>query len=191
MVIRRKTSNANAKEPVQFWLLVAASCLALACGVLTVFTGTVQADAVLSRPAATNLPAAPTSTPTPVMTQKIAIAPKKSIAKIPARMLRGVASWYGSVFNGRKTASGETFDMYAMTACHPTLPFGTVVRVTNRENKRSVVVRITDRGYLFKGRMLDLSYGAAQKLAMIKAGTAKVDLEVISLGESHPHHRKK
>jgi rare lipoprotein A len=79
--------------------------------------------------------------------------------------------------------------MYAMTACHPTLPFGTLVRVTNRENKRSVVVRITDRGYLYKGRMLDLSYGAAEKLAIIKAGTAKVDLEIISLGESHLKHR--
>ena len=81
--------------------------------------------------------------------------------------------------------------MYAMTACHPTLPFGTIVRVTNRENKRSVVVRITDRGYLYKGRMLDLSYGAAQKLAIIKSGTAKVDLDIISLGESHPKRHKK
>ncbi len=72
--------------------------------------------------------------------------------------------------------------MYAMTACHPTLPFGTIVRVTNRENNRSVVVRITDRGYLFEGRILDLSYGAARKLAMIKPGTARVDLEVLSMG---------
>jgi rare lipoprotein A len=182
MVIRRKTSNANAKEPVQFWLLVAASCLALACGVLTVFTGTVQADAVLSRPAATNLPAAPTSTPTPVMTQKIAIAPKKSIAKIPARMLRGAASWYGSVFNGRKTASGETFDMYAMTACHPTLPFGTKVRVVDLANHKSVVVRITDRGDLLNKRIIDLSYAAAEKLEMTKGGLAQVKLEVLSLG---------
>ena len=80
--------------------------------------------------------------------------------------------------------------MYAMTACHPTLPFGTIVRVTNRDNQASVVVRITDRGYLFEGRMLDLSYGAAEKLAMIKPGTAKVDLEVLSMGESHPKNHK-
>jgi len=73
--------------------------------------------------------------------------------------------------------------MYAMTACHPTLPFGTVVRVINRDNGRSVVVRITDRGYLYEGRILDLSYGAAQKLAMIKPGLAAVDLEIISLGK--------
>jgi len=74
--------------------------------------------------------------------------------------------------------------MYAMTACHPTLPFGTMVRVVNLDNGRSVVVRITDRGYLYNGRMLDLSYGAAEKLAMIKNGVARVKLDVISLGKS-------
>ena len=100
-------------------------------------------------------------------------------------MLRGIASWYGSVFNGRRTASGERFDMYAMTACHPTLPFGSLVRVKNLDNKRSVAVRITDRGYLFDGRIIDLSYAAAQKLAMTKDGLAQVDLEVISMGGSH------
>ncbi len=105
-----------------------------------------------------------------------------------AYMLKGIASWYGSVFNGRHTASGERFDMYAMTACHPTLPFGSIVRVTNHSNHRSVVVRITDRGYLLDGRVIDLSYAAAQKLAMTKDGIAKVDLEVISLG--HKHLRK-
>ena len=78
--------------------------------------------------------------------------------------------------------------MYGMTACHPTLPFGSLVRVVNLKNGRSVVVRITDRGYLFKGRILDLSYGAAQKLAMTKPGLAEVQLEVLSLGK--PHHDK-
>jgi rare lipoprotein A len=97
-------------------------------------------------------------------------------------MLRGIATWYGTVFNGRKTANGETFDMYAMTACHPTLPFGSLVKVVNLNNKRSVVVRITDRGYLSKGRIIDLSYGAAEKLAMTEAGIAPVALEVISQG---------
>src|ERR1700690_3853069 len=81
--------------------------------------------------------------------------------------IRGVASWYGGVFNGRKTASGEVYDMYAMTACHPSLPFGSIVRVVNVHNHRSVVVRITDRGDLVEeGRIIDLSYGAAQKLGM-------------------------
>ena len=87
--------------------------------------------------------------------------------------IRGVASWYGGVFNGRKTASGEIYDMYAMTACHPSLPFGSIVRVVNVHNHRSVVVRITDRGDLVEeGRIIDLSYGAAQKLGMtqVRAG---------------------
>lgn len=74
--------------------------------------------------------------------------------------------------------------MNAMTACHPTLPFGSKVRVLNLDNHRSVVVRITDRGYLIKGRVIDLSYGAAKQLALIKPGIAPVELEVLSLGSS-------
>jgi rare lipoprotein A len=103
-----------------------------------------------------------------------------------AHTLKGLASWYGGRFNGRHTASGERFDMNAMTACHPTLPFGSVVRVLNMENKRSVVVRITDRGDLQEGRIIDLSLAAAKKLEMTKAGLASVELEVLSLGGSHP-----
>jgi rare lipoprotein A len=111
--------------------------------------------------------------------------PQKPAKTVNASRLHGLASWYGGVFNGRNTASGERFDMNAMTACHPSLPFGTVVRVVNRDNKRSVVVRITDRGDLVdKGRIIDLSYAAAQKLAMTEAGLAHVDLHVISLGSS-------
>ena len=101
-------------------------------------------------------------------------------------MLHGLASWYGTVFNGRLTASGERFNMYAMTACHRTLPFGSLVRVVNRDNKKSVVVRITDRGDLFEGRIIDLSFAAAQKISMTKAGLANVDVQVISLG--HPRN---
>lgn len=77
--------------------------------------------------------------------------------------------------------------MYAMTACHPTLPFGSLVRVVNRRNHRSVVVKITDRGDLgHEGRVIDLSYGAADKLGMTWAGIARVDLEVLSLGGTPP-----
>jgi rare lipoprotein A len=72
--------------------------------------------------------------------------------------------------------------MNAMTACHPTLPFGSIVRVVNTRNKHSVVVRITDRGELLEGRIIDLSYAAAEKLKMARAGLATVDLQVISLG---------
>jgi rare lipoprotein A len=116
------------------------------------------------------------------------LAPQKHAEIEAADMLHGIASWYGGVFNGRHTASGERFDMYAMTACHPTLPFGSLVRVVNLENKRSVVVRITDRGYLFDGRVIDLSYAAAKKLSMTKSGLASVKLEVLSLGK--PSHGK-
>jgi rare lipoprotein A len=99
--------------------------------------------------------------------------------------LHGIASWYGGVFQGRKTASGERYDMYAMTACHPTLPFGSLVRVINHRNHRSVVVKITDRGDLVEqDRIIDLSFGAAQRLAMTKSGLASVDLEVLALGRS-------
>jgi rare lipoprotein A len=101
-------------------------------------------------------------------------------------VMHGIASWYGGVFNGRKTASGEKFDMHELTACHPTLPFGSLVRVINRRNKRSVVVRINDRGDLVnEDRVIDLSWAAAERLAMTRAGLAKVDLEVLSLGDAH------
>lgn len=101
-------------------------------------------------------------------------------------VFHGLASWYGGVFNGRKTASGETFDMHELTACHPTLPFGSLVRVINRRNQRSVVVRINDRGDLVDDRrVIDLSWAAAEKLAMTRSGVAKVDLEVLSLGGEH------
>jgi rare lipoprotein A len=92
---------------------------------------------------------------------------------------RGIASWYGPGFDGRRTASGEIFDMRALTAAHRELPFGTVVRVTNRDNGRKVEVRINDRGPFARSRILDLSYGAAEELEMIGPGTARVELVVV------------
>src|ERR1700739_4014902 len=115
-------------------------------------------------------------------TPAMGVATTQPAQKKHGKIFRGIATWYGTVFNGRKTANGETFDMYAMTACHPTLPFGSLVKVVNLRNKRSVVVRITDRGYLSEGRVIDLSYGAATKLAMTDAGIAPVALEVLSRG---------
>jgi len=159
--------------------LAGASSVALTAVVVGVSTRTVHADAVLSRPTATALPAVPVASATPAL-----LAPQKPAEAKAAHRLHGIASWYGGVFNGRQTASGEVFDMNAMTACHPTLPFGSMVRVVNLKNKRSVVVRITDRGYLYGGRVIDLSYGAAEKLAMTKSGLASVRLEVLSLGGS-------
>ena len=92
----------------------------------------------------------------------------------------GMASWYGKKFHGRKTANGERYNMNALTAAHRTLPFGTVVRVTNLDNGRSVVVRINDRGPFKKGRIIDLSRKAARELDMIGPGVVKVRLKVTS-----------
>ena len=160
-------------KPLQFWLLVGTSCVAMAGLVGTTFTRTVQADVRLPRPAAISTPEVASSTP--------ALDNQSQVhAKTHGKLIRGIASWYGSVFNGRRTANGEVFDMNAMTACQPTLPFGTWVRVVNLRNKRSVVVRINDRGDLGDDRrIIDLSYGAAQKLGMTHAGLAKITMEVI------------
>lgn len=86
----------------------------------------------------------------------------------------GLASWYGGKFHGRKTANGETYNMYGMTAAHKTLPLGTLVEVTNKENRKSVVVRINDRGPFVSGRIIDLSYTAAKKLDIVGDGTGEV-----------------
>jgi rare lipoprotein A len=92
---------------------------------------------------------------------------------------RGLASWYGKDFHGRKTSNGEIYNMYAMTAAHKTLPLGTHVRVKNLKNGRSVQVRVNDRGPFVRGRIIDLSYTAASKLGVVGPGTAPV--EVVAL----------
>ena len=91
----------------------------------------------------------------------------------------GMASWYGRQFHGRKTASGETFDMNALTAAHRSLPLNCFIRVTNKANGKSVVVKVNDRGPFHGNRVLDLSYGAAKQLGITNAGTAKVSIERI------------
>jgi rare lipoprotein A len=92
---------------------------------------------------------------------------------------RGVASWYGRRYHGQKTSSGETYDMYAMTAAHPTLPIPSYARVTNVANGRSVLVRVNDRGPFHSDRVIDLSYVAAYKLGYVQAGSALVEVESI------------
>ena len=89
---------------------------------------------------------------------------------------RGKASWYGKRFHGRRTASGERFNMYTLTAAHPSLPFGTLLRVRHLESGREVVVRVNDRGPYARGRILDLSHAAAEALGMIDAGETQVAL---------------
>ena len=96
---------------------------------------------------------------------------------------RGLASWYGKRFHGQKTASGEVYDMYAMTAAHPTAPIPSYVRVTHLASGRSVVVRVNDRGPFHPGRIIDLSYAAAFKLGFIQAGAAQVEVEAVIPGE--------
>jgi rare lipoprotein A len=91
----------------------------------------------------------------------------------------GVASWYGRDFHGKKTSSGEVYDMNAMTAAHKTLPLGVYVKVYNRDNGREAIVRVNDRGPFVKGRIIDLSYAAAKKLGVDAAGTAPVRIEAL------------
>ena len=96
----------------------------------------------------------------------------------------GVASWYGEEYHGRKTANGEVYDMYAMTAAHPTLPFNTFVRVTNVENGKKAELRINDRGPFISGRIIDLSHSGARAIEMLTRGTAKVSIEVTGFAGS-------
>ncbi|WP_292996161.1 septal ring lytic transglycosylase RlpA family protein [Nitrosomonas sp.] len=96
---------------------------------------------------------------------------------------RGAASWYGRRYHGNNTASGEVYDMYAMTAAHPTLPLPSYVRVTNLENGKSVIVRLNDRGPFLSDRLIDLSYTAAYKLGILAGGSGRVEVESILPGE--------
>ncbi|MGE0475087.1 MAG: septal ring lytic transglycosylase RlpA family protein [Nitrospirales bacterium] len=93
--------------------------------------------------------------------------------------LRGVASWYGPSFHGKPSASGEPYDMWAMTAAHRTLPFGTIVQVESVATGKTVAVRINDRGPFIRGRIIDLSYAAARELSMIGRGTEDVVLTIL------------
>ena len=170
-------------------LVAGVSAVALVALVVHFSARTVQADAGVPRPGLTSPALTPTklSTPASLADEEPVVpqGPPSQAAREWSSKVHGVASWYGGVFNGRKTASGEVYNMYAMTACHPSLPFGSIVRVINERNHRSVVVRITARGDLIdEGRVIDLSYGAAKKLGMTLSGLARVDLQVLSLGKA-------
>jgi rare lipoprotein A len=99
---------------------------------------------------------------------------------------RGIASWYGTKFHGRKTSSGEPYDMYKFTAAHKTLPLPTYARVTNLRNGRSIIVKINDRGPFHENRLIDLSYAAAYKLGIIATGTGLVEVRAITPGAGSP-----
>ncbi len=100
----------------------------------------------------------------------------------------GMASFYNNSFDGKRTANGETFDQKLMTACHRTLPFGTLVRVINVATGRSVVVRINDRGLMSPSRVIDLSHAAASEIGILEAGVAKVRLEILGKAQAAEVH---
>ena len=131
----------------------------------------------------TTEPKQPAATPA---TPAVATVPPPVIAKPPAAMARpvytesGIASWYGPSFHSRHTSNGEIYDMNSLTAAHRTLPFNSIVRVTNVSSGQSVVVRVTDRGPFVAGRVIDLSRAAAKQIDIERPGTARVQLEVLS-----------
>ena len=149
---------------------------------LLMFVGCKQAEKV--DPA---LPPLPPSAPVeePVNEEEVAIA--KAILEFEELLklheLRGTASWYGRGFHGKKTACGEPFDKKSFTAAHRTLPFHSVVRVHDTQTRKSVVVRINDRGPYKLGRVIDLSRAAAEDLDIVSRGKAKVRLEVLEIGD--------
>ena len=105
------------------------------------------------------------------------------VSTAPGSTQEGIASWYGPGFHGRRTANGEIYDQFDLTAAHQTLPHGTYVRVTNLTNGRDVLVRINDRGPFVDDRVIDLSYAAAVQLDMVGPGTAPVQLQIVPLKE--------
>jgi rare lipoprotein A len=100
----------------------------------------------------------------------------------------GTAAWYGKDLHGKKTASGEVFDMNGLSAAHRTLPLGTVINVTNLDNSKSIQVKINDRGPFIKSRILDLSYGAAKALGFVAQGTARVKIETLDAVRGPVHY---
>ena len=131
-----------------------------------------------------NLDAIPDATPQDEPLHRYANRPYKALGKsyTPQTVAgkyneRGIASWYGKKFHGQRTSSGEIYDMYAMTAAHPTLPLPSYARVTNPANQKSVIVRVNDRGPFLHERIIDLSFAAAYKLGIIDSGSAEVEVE--------------
>lgn len=135
-----------------------------------------------AEPAPTLQATQPATTPTPVeRTPAVSDDTPDDLEEAPAndRAERGIASWYGEAHHGKPTASGEPFDMYAMTAAHPSLDMGTRVEVENLGNGRTVIVRINDRGPFTGDRVIDVSMAAAQALGFVAAGTAEVEVRLL------------
>ena len=125
----------------------------------------------------------------PKMGQKKLQSKKKSNLDKSKKIYTGISSYYGPKFHGKLTANGEIFDMYGVTAAHKEFPFNTVVRVTNENNGKSLIIRINDRGPYVDKRILDCSFGAAKKLGFVGSGTTPVKIEVIEWGDGeYMHH---
>jgi rare lipoprotein A len=182
MVNRTKFRDTSIQSPLGICLVAAAGAVTLAAMVTAVSIPAVHVYAEISKQSMSASPSAPVTAAPAIQPTPVSLATRFA-GKKRIGIIRGIASWYGGVFNGRKTANGEIYNMHEMTACQPDLPFGSVVRVVNRHNKRSVVVRINDRGDLVEDRrVIDLSWAAAEQLAMTQDGLAKVDVEILSLG---------
>ena len=140
-----------------------------------------------------NLESIPDAEPKPEPLHKFANNPYEVLGQsyVPDKsrksyQARGIASWYGKKFHGKRTSSGEPYNMYGMTAAHPTLPLPSYVRVTSVKNGKSVIVRVNDRGPFHADRVIDLSYTAAYKLGFVQAGSALVDVESIDPSRESP-----
>jgi rare lipoprotein A len=140
---------------------------------LTIFVALFGVAACAHRPASAGIPAPPSAPGAAAGPEEKAVQPGTYVA-------RGVASWYGAPFHGRQSSSGEIFDMNRFVAAHRTLPFGSVVRVTNLNNGKSTEVRIIDRGPFVGGRLIDLSLAAANAIDMVGTGVAPVRVELVS-----------
>ena len=134
------------------------------------------------------------SKPAPTATKQQKQKNKKSSFKKSKKVHKGISSYYGPKFHGKLTANGEIFDMYGVSAAHKEFPFNTIVRVTNKNNGKSLMIRINDRGPYVDGRILDCSFGAAKKLGFVSDGTAPVKIEILEWGDGelmHMHHEKR
>jgi rare lipoprotein A len=165
---------------------IVACALLAACGSASKKGGYYKDDGPHANPPS-NLSSVPDARPRVEPLNKAANRPYEVFGKkyVPLASLqpfkqRGVASWYGKRFHGQKTANGETYDMYAMTAAHPILPIPSYARVTHLKSGRQVIVRINDRGPFHGGRVIDLSYAAAYRLGLLDSGSGEVEIQSIA-----------
>ena len=138
----------------------------------------------------TTIPTAPNEVPGKPKPYRVAGKWYQPVSHAKGFQQRGIASWYGEKFHGKKTSNGEIYDMYAVTAAHKTLPLGTYVHVRNLDNGNEIMVRINDRGPFVQGRIIDLSYTAAKKIGITTSGTAPVVIIALDANNRQPLNNK-